>query len=240
LAIEGAFKLNVEKCEGIYSNAIPEIITKYGLGKSTTIKLSDGQEIPVNFDELEEKKILGKSQFTVFLMLHKPSDKYFAVKVSFFICNKRILSKNTINITNQKSIPENEIDSRFTDLEASIKIGNNSPYLNQYYGALYARCSVWLIQEPMDTSLDKFLAKKKELNLNIKESFIAKIAFCVLRALIHLKRLKLIHRDVKPANILLNKNGEAKLCDYGIVGFTSNSSFCESYKGHSIYMAVSH
>jgi serine/threonine protein kinase len=140
----------------------------------------------------------------------------------------------------KKCIPESEIDARFTDLEASRLIGNRSAYLNEFYGALYVRSSIWLIQEPMDTSLDKFLAMCKQMRLkDLHASFYGKIAYSVLRALIDLRRMRLIHRDVKPANILVNRNGEFKLCDYGIVGFASNSSFCNSQKGHGIYMAVS-
>lgn len=31
-------------------------------------------------------------------------------------------------------------------------------------------------------------------------------------------QLKVIHRDVKPSNILINRSGEVKMCDFGISG----------------------
>jgi hypothetical protein len=58
-----------------------EVIKKYQLGKTTLVKLSDGQEISVSFEDLKEEKILGRSQSTVSLMRHKPTEKKFAVKV---------------------------------------------------------------------------------------------------------------------------------------------------------------
>lgn len=37
------------------------------------------------------------------------------------------------------------------------------------------------------------------------------------------EQLNLIHRDVKPSNILLNKYGQVKICDFGISGHLTNS-----------------
>lgn len=35
--------------------------------------------------------------------------------------------------------------------------------------------------------------------------------------------MNLIHRDVKPSNILLNRHGQVKICDFGISGHLTNS-----------------
>lgn len=37
------------------------------------------------------------------------------------------------------------------------------------------------------------------------------------------EQMNLIHRDVKPSNILLNKQGAVKICDFGISGHLTNS-----------------
>ncbi|MHC4958328.1 MAG: serine/threonine protein kinase [Planctomycetota bacterium] len=49
------------------------------------------------------------------------------------------------------------------------------------------------------------------------ESRVASIASQITRALEHAHEAGLVHRDVKPDNILITKDGIAKLCDLGLV-----------------------
>lgn len=48
-----------------------------------------------------------------------------------------------------------------------------------------------------------------------------------------------IHRDVKPSNILINHKGIVKLCDFGISGRLVNSKAKTRQAGCAAYMAVS-
>ena len=61
-----------------------------------------------------------------------------------------------------------------------------------------------------------------------------------VKALNYLKeKLKIIHRDVKPSNILLDKRGNIKLCDFGISGQLVDSIARTRDAGCRPYMAVS-
>jgi mitogen-activated protein kinase kinase 4 len=61
-----------------------------------------------------------------------------------------------------------------------------------------------------------------------------------VKALNYLKEeLKIIHRDVKPSNILLDKRGNIKLCDFGISGQLVDSIARTRDAGCRPYMAVS-
>ena len=52
-------------------------------------------------------------------------------------------------------------------------------------------------------------------------------------------RLSVIHRDVKPSNILINREGNVKMCDFGISGYLVDSVAKTVDAGCKPYMAVS-
>ena len=110
------------------------------------------------------------------------------------------------------------------------------PYTVKFYGALFAEGFIWILSECMDSPLDKFYLKAKSLNLKLPEIILSKVAFSVLSALEYLKRKNIMHRDVKPSNILINRDCTIKLCDFGISGFINNS-VCLTVTGCCPYMA---
>jgi serine/threonine protein kinase len=62
----------------------------------------------------------------------------------------------------------------------------------------------------------------------------------VVKALDYLHQdLKVIHRDVKPSNILINRRGDVKICDFGISGQLVDSIAKTMEAGCKPYMAVS-
>lgn len=74
----------------------------------------------------------------------------------------------------------------------------------------------------------------------IPDRILAKLTADMLEGLNYLhKKLHLIHRDVKPQNILLNSKGEIKITDFGVSGEIANTAaFANTFTGTVKYMSV--
>uniref|UniRef100_A0A158R410 mitogen-activated protein kinase kinase n=1 Tax=Syphacia muris TaxID=451379 RepID=A0A158R410_9BILA len=108
------------------------------------------------------------------------------------------------------------------ELQACMK-SDSCPQMVRFYGAMFREGDVWICMEVMDISLDKFYQTKYEKG-KLPEMFCAKVALSVTEGLNFMKKqMNLIHRDVKPSNILLSKQGCVKICDFGISGSLTNS-----------------
>lgn len=80
---------------------------------------------------------------------------------------------------------------------------------------------------------DCFIANSLECNL-----FIC-FPTQVLKGLSYLRdKHAIMHRDVKPSNILVNSAGEIKICDFGVSGQLIDS-MANSFVGTRSYMSVS-
>ncbi|KAK3749971.1 hypothetical protein QZH41_008460, partial [Actinostola sp. cb2023] len=98
---------------------------------------------------------------------------------------------------------------------------------------------VWICMELMKTSLyDLYKLVYTKPGDRIPEEVLGKIAVSVVHALDYLhSQLKVIHRDVKPSNILADEKGNFKLCDFGISGQLVDSLAKTMDAGCKPYMA---
>lgn len=69
------------------------------------------------------------------------------------------------------------------------------------------------------------------------EPILGRVSRDVLRGLCYLRdKQNVIHRDVKPSNILVNSRGEIKICDFGVSGQLIDS-MANSFVGTRSYMS---
>jgi len=196
--------------------------------KTTDVNNSPGKlqitpEMVFDFtaEDLEDMGEIGRGNFgSVSKMVHIKTNTVMAVK--------RI--RSTVDEKEQKQL--------LMDLGVVMR-SNNCPFIVQFYGALFTEGDCWICMELMDISLDKFYRfTHHKLQQKIPESILGKITLATVQALNYLKdNLEIIHRDVKPSNILMDKRGNIKLCDFGISGQLVDSIAKSRDAGCRPYMA---
>lgn len=195
-----------------------------GLADKGELHFLDGSKAVVHADDLDQVgDVLGKGAYGyVTVNLYKPTNTTFAIK--------------HIRVQDDP----NERKALLKDLEVNRK-ARECQFTVTFMGALCREGEVLICMELMETSLYQYYLDAHKFQLGMPEPVLGAISFAVLSALKYLKdSLKVIHRDVKPSNILLNKNSndkiEIKLCDFGIAGNLINS-MAKTNVGCKPYMA---
>uniref|UniRef100_A0A914CTN9 mitogen-activated protein kinase kinase n=1 Tax=Acrobeloides nanus TaxID=290746 RepID=A0A914CTN9_9BILA len=116
-----------------------------------------------------------------------------------------------------------------------------SPYVTAYYGIMMVEKFVVICMEIMDytaSNLYKRMKLENDKTARFDEKALSIIATNILKALLYLKQeIHLLHRDVKPSNILLNYQGDVKLSDLGLAVYLDTTTPMNVAAGTTIYMA---
>ena len=78
------------------------------------------------------------------------------------------------------------------------------------------------------------IQERQKLDVKVVKLYTAQL----VKTLAFLQEMKVMHRDMKPQNILISANGIVKLCDFGFARSMSNNTIVlTSIKGTPLYMA---
>lgn len=205
--------------ENLFSNHSKYIDIKTGslnfAGKASLhskgIDFSSGSHFRISLEDLEPLGELGRGNYgTVTKVLHKPTGIIMAMK----------------------QIRLELEESKFLQIIMELEVLHKcvSPYIVDFYGAFFVEGAVYLCIEYMDGgSLDKVYQG------GVPEPLLAVITESVIHGLKQLKEEhNIIHRDVKPTNILVSTSGKVKLCDFGVSGnlvasIAKTNIGCQSY-----------
>lgn len=159
------------------------------------VKFSSGEAIRILTNDLAVQEELGRGNYgTVSKALHQPTNVIMAMKEV------------------KLELDEKKLRQILMELDVLHKC--NSPFIVDFFGAFFVEGAVYMCIEYMDGGLlDQIYSG------GLSEVQIAYVAECVVRGLKELKdRHNIMHRDVKPTNILVNTEGKVKLCDFGVLG----------------------
>lgn len=126
--------------------------------------------------------------------------------------NKEIVAIKRIKFESQEEgIPSTAI--REIALLKELK----HPNIVQLYDVVHSQHTLTLIFEYCDWDLRRYMQSKNNM---LSQEEIISFSYQLLRALGFIHSKYIIHRDVKPQNILLNRKGELKLADFGLARST--------------------
>ena len=145
---------------------------------------------------------IGKgSSGYVYKALNKKDKSIYAIKQSLSPDNDELI-KNEITIYQ--------------------KFKNECPNIIHFYDYFKANnetgetCLCMQIEYCQYGSIREIIKKGKKKNIFINELEISAIIYMVLQSLVYIHKNNLIDRDIKGRNILVDKDGTIKLCDFGI------------------------
>ncbi|CAG2064844.1 unnamed protein product [Timema podura] len=118
--------------------------------------------------------------------------------------------------------------------ECEIQRNLNHPNIIEMLDSFETDTEIVVVTEYADKGLHEILSTEGYLS----EERVQKIVCDLLSALYYLHSRRVLHRDLKPQNVLMEASGVAKLCDFGFArNMTTGTHVLTSIKGTPLYMA---
>ncbi|XP_034662818.1 serine/threonine-protein kinase fused isoform X1 [Drosophila subobscura] len=160
--------------------------------------------------------LVGQGSFgCVYKAQRRDDDKVVAIKV---------ISKRGRSNRELKNL------RRECDIQARLK----NPHVIEMIESFESKFDLFVVTEFALMDLHRYLS----FNGAMPEEHARRVIGHLVSALYYLHSNRILHRDLKPQNVLLDKNMHAKLCDFGLArNMTLGTHVLTSIKGTPLYMA---
>ncbi len=109
------------------------------------------------------------------------------------------------------------------------------PQIVLFYGSYISDKELCILMEFMDGGC---LSNVLERVGRVDEAPLAAVSYRIIQGLEYLEQNRMVHRDMKPHNVLVNTKGEVKLCDFGVSQkISTNRKRLHTFVGTMRYMA---
>ena len=131
-------------------------------------------------------------------------------------------------IKNINYLSEKELDIIQNEIDISLKLHHKNIINTLGYSFNSNYTKIFIISEYMkNKSLKSFIdSNKGNIPLKQKLLFIFEISLAI--EYMHTRKYKILHRDIKSSNILLDDNLHCKLCDFGMSKYYKNENATKS------------
>ncbi|XP_039630454.1 serine/threonine-protein kinase 32A isoform X1 [Polypterus senegalus] len=191
-------------------------IIKMGVSHSSKPPVFDQNE-EVNFDHFQILRAIGKGSFgKVCIVQKKDTKKMYAMKY----------------MNKQKCIERNEVRNVLKELQIMQSLEH--PYLVNLWFAFQDVEDMFMV---VDLLLGGDLRYHLQQNVHFTETTVKLYISEIALALGYLRSKHIIHRDIKPDNILLDEDGHVHITDFNIAATIKEDTQMTSVAGTKPYMA---
>ncbi|CAH6719475.1 serine/threonine-protein kinase Kic1p [[Candida] jaroonii] len=128
---------------------------------------------------------------------------------------KQVVAIKVLNLDTQ----EDEVADVQQEIQFLAEL-KNVPNVTHYYGSILNDTKLWIIMDYCAGGSVRTLLKAGVF----EEKYIGVIARELLIGLSAVHKMGVIHRDLKAANVLISKEGNVQLCDFGVAAKISSNS----------------